>query len=214
MTDFFTSDLHLGHERIIELCNRPFASVDEMNAKLVENWNYEVENDDRVFILGDLAMGSIRDSLDVVKELKGKKYLVPGNHDRVHPCYRQTAAKGEEMRRLYEDAGLTILALETTYWNGNFGNQNGWRLCHFPTSGDHTTDDRYPEYRPTLKDNEWLIHGHVHNLWVMNGRQINVGVDEWDFAPIRESVLRGMIENEDRFSKMSQEEIRSLFSAP
>lgn len=193
MTDFFTSDLHIGHKRIIELCNRPFTSVDEMNAKIAENWNYEVGVDDRVFILGDLAMGSIRDSLDVVKELKGKKFLVPGNHDRVHPCYPQKAAKAEEMRRLYEDAGLTILGLETRYWNSNFGNYNAWRLCHFPTSGDHTTDDRYPEYRPKLEDDEWLIHGHVHDLWRVNGRQINVGVDMWDFFPIRESILHTVV---------------------
>lgn len=28
---FFTSDLHLGHRNIIQLCNRPFSSIDEMD---------------------------------------------------------------------------------------------------------------------------------------------------------------------------------------
>lgn len=217
MTDYFTSDLHLGHERIIDLCNRPFKSVEHMNNQICGRWNEQVTEDDQVFILGDLAMGPIKESLKLVEKLKGKKYLVPGNHDRVHPCYPQKAAKGEEMCRMYEDAGLAILGLEVDYYPlGSALEQNPlpWKLCHFPTSGDHTTDDRYPEYRPSLDDNEWLIHGHVHELWAINGRQINVGVDQWDFTPVRESVLRAIIENEDRFSKLSQEEIRSLFSAP
>lgn len=196
MTDFFTSDLHLGHERIIDLCNRPFNSVDEMNAKIVENWNYEVENDDdRVLILGDLAMGPIKESLKLVTQLRGKKYLVPGNHDRVHPCYPQKAAKGEEMRLMYEDVGLTILGLEVDFLPKELDRQGPWKLCHFPTSGDHTTDDRYPEYRPEVPEGDWLIHGHVHNLWRVNGRQINVGVDMWDFTPVREEVIQVMIDN-------------------
>lgn len=196
MTRYFTSDLHIGHQKIIELCGRPFESVAQMNQAIIDNWNYEVENDDdQVFILGDLAMGNIRESLDVVKELKGQKFLVPGNHDRVHPCYPQKAAKGEEMRRLYEDAGLTILGLEVDFLPTEEDRQGPWKLCHFPTSGDSYTDDRYPEYRPELPDGDWLIHGHVHNMWRVNGRQINVGVDVWGFTPVMEDAIQLMMDN-------------------
>ena len=31
---FFTSDLHLGHENCIRLCNRPFSSIEEMDETL------------------------------------------------------------------------------------------------------------------------------------------------------------------------------------
>ena len=31
---YFTSDLHLGHENVIKLCNRPFDSIEEMDAAL------------------------------------------------------------------------------------------------------------------------------------------------------------------------------------
>src|SRR4051812_8195892 len=84
MTLYFTSDLHFGHQRIIELCNRPFGSVEEMNQTIIDRWNDTVKNDDTVFVLGDVAMGKISDSLPLVKKLKGNKHLVSGNHDRCH----------------------------------------------------------------------------------------------------------------------------------
>ena len=50
----FTSDLHLGHKNILKLCNRPFSSIEEMDATLIENWNKKVHKNDQVYILGDL----------------------------------------------------------------------------------------------------------------------------------------------------------------
>lgn len=47
---FFTSDLHLGHENCIRLCNRPFSSIEEMDETLIENWNYKVTGKDTVYI--------------------------------------------------------------------------------------------------------------------------------------------------------------------
>ncbi|OUN81344.1 hypothetical protein B5G06_10770 [Flavonifractor sp. An52] len=51
---FFTSDLHLGHENCIRLCNRPFSSIEEMDETLIENWNRKITGKDTVYILGDL----------------------------------------------------------------------------------------------------------------------------------------------------------------
>lgn len=55
---FFTSDLHLGHENCIRLCNRPFSSIEEMDETLIENWNRKVTGKDTVYILGDLIYRS------------------------------------------------------------------------------------------------------------------------------------------------------------
>jgi hypothetical protein len=38
MQTHFTADHHFGHANIIGLSARPFASVEEMDARLIENW--------------------------------------------------------------------------------------------------------------------------------------------------------------------------------
>lgn len=76
---WFTSDLHLGHAKIIEYSRRPFANVDEMNAALVNNWNALVKPNDSVWVLGDFAM---KEAWVWVPKLNGTKFLVIGNHDR------------------------------------------------------------------------------------------------------------------------------------
>ena len=50
MANFYISDLHIGHENILRFDNRPFADVNEMNNKLIENWNARVRSDDTVYI--------------------------------------------------------------------------------------------------------------------------------------------------------------------
>ena len=51
---YFTSDLHLGHKNILRLCDRPFASIEEMDEVLMDNWNRKIHRDDTVYIMGDL----------------------------------------------------------------------------------------------------------------------------------------------------------------
>ena len=55
MSIFVTSDLHLGHKKIINHCDRPFESVDHMNKVIVNNWNKTIRPRDTVYFLGDLS---------------------------------------------------------------------------------------------------------------------------------------------------------------
>ena len=82
MGRWWTSDHHFGHANIIKYCNRPFASADEMNKAMVNRWNDLVADDDEVWIVGDLVLGQLTVNLSAhVWRLKGRKILVPGNHD-------------------------------------------------------------------------------------------------------------------------------------
>ena len=171
---FFTSDLHIGHERIREFCpeSRPFASTQDMNEAIVLLWNETVSFDDEVWILGDVAMGRLDDSLAVCARLQGTKYLVPGNHDRVWRGNRKGPSRVEE----YEDACFIIVdnpdpieIAGTTF-----------ALHHFPYVWDERHGGEHAPHHPA-DEGLWLLHGHVHDLWRQNGRQINVGLDAWGF---------------------------------
>lgn len=79
---FFTSDLHFNHKNIIKYENRPFSNVEDMNKKLIEKWNDVVSDDDEVYIIGDFSFGDYEFTYQIAKQLKGKKYVILGNHDK------------------------------------------------------------------------------------------------------------------------------------
>ena len=78
MAIFFTGCTHFGHANIIRLANRPFSSVEEMDATLVENWNKTVRKNDLVYHLGDFAW---KGGANIQHRLNGEKAWVRGNHD-------------------------------------------------------------------------------------------------------------------------------------
>ncbi len=178
---YFTADPHFGHTKIISLCNRPFADLDEMHEVMVERWNQVVRPGDLVWCLGDVAMGDRRTNLEWVRRLNGNKRLLPGNHDNCHPMHKRAAA----WTPVYEGVGFDIRPVQVVATvGGRFVD-----LCHFPAHGDHYTDDRYPDWRPLPHPDRPLVHGHVHDLWKNDGRQVNIGVDVWDFTPVSQDQL-------------------------
>lgn len=82
---FFTSDTHFNHFKIAKYCNRPFASREEMNKALIDNWNKVVPKDGIVIHCGDFMLNhSLKNEKDydkIANKLNGTIYLVRGNHD-------------------------------------------------------------------------------------------------------------------------------------
>lgn len=105
---FFIADTHFGEDNIRRYENRPFESVDEMDASLIKNWNSAVSSDDEVYVLGDF--GADKKEADILSKLNGIKYLVKGNHDIYSNEYYRNAGFAEvyDMPVLYK--GFWILS--------------------------------------------------------------------------------------------------------
>ena len=81
-----TSDLHFGH---VNICNflrsdgdkvRPWDNYEEMDEALIKNFNETVKPNDKVYILGDVAIN--RRALPTLARLHCKDMiLIKGNHD-------------------------------------------------------------------------------------------------------------------------------------
>lgn len=82
---YFTSDLHLNHERILfyESESRPFKTIEEMNQTIIDNINEVVKEDDTLIILGDILMGGLKSISDGwLEQIKCRNVtVVLGNHD-------------------------------------------------------------------------------------------------------------------------------------
>ncbi len=83
---FFISDLHFGHKNILEFKltdDKPlrpeFHSVEEMDMKIIENWNSVVGPSDKVYVLGDVCFN--KKKMRYFSIMNGIKVLIRGNHD-------------------------------------------------------------------------------------------------------------------------------------
>lgn len=161
----YIADLHIGHDNIRRLCNRPFSSVEEMDRILVENWNSVVNEDDTVYILGDFSFKAVSDPVKILKSLKGKKRLLVGNHDRQN-------LKNPVFRSCFEK----ISDIETIF-DGN----NRIVLSHFPIA-------EWDGYFRGV----YHIYGHIHNnttnrvykFMSEEEKALNAGVDINNFMPV------------------------------
>ena len=79
---FFISDTHFNHNKEFIYKPRGFSSVEEMNERIIENWNKTVNPEDLVYHLGDMYLGEdFWKAEKLIKRLNGHIYLIIGNHD-------------------------------------------------------------------------------------------------------------------------------------
>lgn len=104
---FFTGDLHFGHKNVLTFDNRPFTTVDEMDAELIRRRNNKVGKGDLVYVLGDLIWKSRNnDAPALIKSLNGQIILIKGNHDRfLHNSKAKAALAGIKD---YDDICVTL----------------------------------------------------------------------------------------------------------
>lgn len=163
MSIWFTSDLHFNHARIIELCKRPFKSVEEMNQSLIDKWNAVVGTYDEVFVLGDFAFW-YKDAQpldEIFHSLKGNKHLIIGNHD-------------EQNKKVLQLPWDTQRHIGHVRW----GEASRFVLCHYPF------ERWWHMERGTIH-----LHGHCHGSAPEANRRFDVGVDSNSFAPVHATTL-------------------------
>jgi len=176
MKTFITSDIHFNHISILKYnstsrgydCNlgQPdWPDVEEMNDKIIKNWNSLVSDNDIVFILGDVAMGKIIDAPNLIRQLNGKKKLISGNHD---ITLKKLIKNNESYNDLFE-------SIHDYYEYSHVHNNKKVMMCmsHFPMRHWHGQN------RGTL-----MLHGHLHGSRCdVPGRIKDVGLDTNNLFP-------------------------------
>lgn len=140
--NYFISDLHFGHKNCLAFDNRPFNSIEEHDEYIINAWNQTVNNDDNVYILGDISWYKEAKTIEVFKKLNGKKHLIKGNHD-------DRLLKNEELRKLFVEI--------KDYKEVNIENGKSVVLSHYPI--------------PCFKNHFYgwiMLYGHVHNSFEWN----------------------------------------------
>lgn len=79
---FFTSDLHLQHDRDFLFEPRGFKDILTHDITIINNINSAVNEDDELYILGDLMLNDIDYAISMFNKIKCKNiHVILGNHD-------------------------------------------------------------------------------------------------------------------------------------
>jgi calcineurin-like phosphoesterase family protein len=160
MTEIWvTSDTHFFHENIIQYCGRPFANAELMNECLVENWNSVVKPGDKVYHLGDVAMGKgYKEELGtLMSKLHGSKRLIVGNHDDIPFLAKGGWFKKVSMWRVFTEYNLL--------------------LTHVPVH-ESSIHERI------VVNGGVNVHGHIHTHDSPAGPYFNACVEKTNYTPI------------------------------
>lgn len=203
---WFSSDHHFYHKNVVKMCNRPFNNLHEMHEHMIQEWNKRVKPQEKAYIVGDFSFSGWTLTKKILERMNGYKILILGNHDK--SPHKMLAAGFQEV---HENIYIEL------------GNKQKIYLSHFPfhpmTSyskmGNSIVDIVYPfdkvdkryMHKRIVDDGDmWLVHGHVHNSWKQNERQINVGVDVWDFKPVSHEKILQLIEEGPGFEGKSTDD--------
>jgi calcineurin-like phosphoesterase family protein len=165
---FYTSDHHFFHENIINLCNRPFKDLSEMNQFMIDSWNSVVAPIDNVIYGGDLVLGSSRHYKEKVKDLllqlNGVKFLVRGNHDRSRKVMLKLGFIDVYPFTYLTDSSVNIFIV-------------------------HNLMRNFDQYQSYIEVADVVLYGHAHNKVYDDSRIkdnkkfINISVENLDYLP-------------------------------
>lgn len=175
-TIWITSDTHFNHNKDFILQPRGFTNIQEMNETIIERWNSVVKDNDVVYHLGDVMMGTDWTwAIENLPKLKGEKYLAFGNHctDNKIKFYKEHC--------LFKEINM------------------GYRL---KKSKIELILSHYPQYVANKEDKQpvWSIHGHTHAQTNFSDifHTYHVGVDSHNCYPVNLENMVSEIKNFNR----------------
>lgn len=164
--DWFTADLHIGHDKDFIWAVRGFNNIYDHDTAIIKNWNKVVQPEDNVYILGDLCLGQNESEWDrIFYNLNGCKNFIYGNHDTVKRI------------TLYKDHyNMIDLGYANIYIHSK---RYHFYLSHYPTyTANYDDNKKYPLYN---------LYGHTHqknNFYNGNKYMYHVGVDSHNMTPV------------------------------
>lgn len=163
---FFTSDHHFGHANIIKYADRPFSSVEEMDAELIRRWNDTVrEGNDIVYHLGDFTLSGDLDRVrEIMAQLNGQISILyqPFHHDK-------RWIKGQPLIPTRHGFLSYLPPIEVI----EFDSLPPITISHYPLM------EWQASYHGGLH-----FHGHSHGNSPARPNAWDVGVDVWGFVPV------------------------------
>ena len=163
---YFSSDLHLNHNKPFIYEPRGFKNIYEMNNTIIKNFNSIITWEDDLYLLGDNFLGELESGISLFNQLPGKIHLIWGNHD--------TDNRKEVMSKCHN-------VVETIGYAGMIKyNKYHFYISHFPTC---TTN--FDDYKKSLKQRILCLTGHTHSKELFEPcGSYNVAVDAHNCFPV------------------------------
>jgi len=175
-TIWFTADLHHGHPKIINICNRPvsvylegveqdlknrlyrdtldIAHTEWLVKEVINKW---VDKKHTLYLLGDVSMAKRTEAEKFIDRLNGNKFLIIGNHD----------------KNIQNSTRFSQRILRKDFSYSRFGINIHIVLHHNPI----LSWDRKPH-------GSWHLYGHVHGRLKNFGLSFDVGIDNPELLEI------------------------------
>lgn len=187
---YYISDLHFYHDALNRNMDcRGFRDEQDMNEYMIAQWNRRVRKNDEVVVLGDLSMEKWEKTKEVVDQLKGKIYLVLGNHDRFVKDKTFDGSRFAWVRpyaEMHDNGRKVVLSHYPVFcYNGQnrlsrHGNPKTYMLFgHVHDTLDARLVEKFQQITRETVRGEGTIPCNMLNCFCMYSDYMPLGLDEW-----------------------------------
>ncbi len=216
MKTFVTADLHFGHENILgHQDNRGFSDIVEMNEHIVREWNNQVTDKDKVYVVGDFSFRmDLDDMAHYMSRLQGELHLIKGNHDHDFWKAYEVMKANYHLGNRVKKPDQIIIHRDRIVDLKHGGHK--YVMCHYPME---TWDGAYREIRQSKQSDQlqeiflkhcpfpgfkakgrrvYHLHGHQHGKGFLVKDRIDVGWDATGNVVTNLDDIPAMIEDQNK----------------